>query len=172
MTLERAKVITEITTAWLGFLGLLVAGVFAAYQYVDNEQADRVKYVLSYVDRYNQSPLLSARQRVDEVWIRSWARQKDALKSGVNAEGMHRDFVLATIDSSINTSDLHLQLIFFEQLSSCISAKICDEKTAKVFFRDDAASFFNQHYPWISKERADRSDEAFGKQLQGFLEKP
>lgn len=168
MKLNDFKTVSDIASAWFGLLALLAGGGFAVFQYLEKDKADRVKETLSYLERYNKSPILDARQRLLVAWRAHDAELVSSITKPTGSADEYRQLVLHVIE----TEALYLSIIplvdFYDSLQVCSNAKVCDPATAKQFFLRDARTFYTLHYPLIEAERSGRKDPRFAVALEAF----
>jgi hypothetical protein len=169
--LERTKILTEIVTAWISMLALIIAGCFAGFQYLEKEDGERVKETLSFLGRFNTSPVLDARRKIATTWDGNMSQMIEILERKPFIDSDYRQFILKTIHDGGIGQDVALVIEYFDSLEVCIRAKICDGPAAAQFFKAEATSFFRQHYRHIQRVREERHDERFAQDLERFTKR-
>jgi hypothetical protein len=170
MTAERAKLVTEIWTAWLSAIALVVGGGFAAYQYRAKLQDDRISETMKFLERYGRSPASEAQSAIARAWDSFDSRQASILSELPFSLEKHEDFVLDVISSTGIGPEINLLVSFFESLSVCVSKHICDSEVAIGFFQREARAFYNQHYAKIQHEKLRRGDPVIGDGIVWFTQ--
>jgi hypothetical protein len=163
MTAEKFKTITDIFTAWINTLALLIGGLFAATQYIEKSKSDQVASSLSFIDRYNKSPFYETRLSIEKKWLKHESEQIKILSMKSTRTVDHPKFVLEIIKSEGMERDLIALESFYSTLEACVERHICDENTAAAMIGKDADAFYMQHYAFISKIRESRQDATFGE---------
>lgn len=166
--LERTKILTEIVTAWISMLALITAGIFAGYQYLENEKGARVKETLSFVSRFNTTPVLDARRKIASTWEGAMPQLKIILSKKSPVDGEYSQFTNKTIQDAKIAQDISIVIEYFEALEVCIRAKICDGDTAVKFLQPEALRFFRLHLDHVSSVRVDLNDARFAQELEAF----
>lgn len=167
--LERTKILTEIITAWISMLALIIAGIFAGYQYLQNQKGDRVKETLTFVNRFNATPVLDARKKIATTWEIAMPRLKVILGKKPPIDEEYSSFILETIRDAKISQDIGLVIEFFEALEVCIRAEICDGDTAVQFLQPEALSFFRLHFDHVNATRVDLNDKRFAREFEAFV---
>lgn len=164
-SLERIKLITDIATAWIGVVALSVGALFAGFQYLEKDRADKVKETLNFVERYAKPPFSEAHTKVIETWIKHQADIDDALAAN---DDRFNTKMLDIIRAERLQASIYTLIDFFDALEVCVAHDICEVKVALQFFGQEARAVFNQNYALIEHERKRRNDPTFAQGLQRF----
>ncbi|MBI3016006.1 MAG: hypothetical protein HYY65_13325 [Candidatus Tectomicrobia bacterium] len=168
MKLDEWKTITEIVGIAVTVIGALIGGIFAGYQYLEKEKADRVKESLSFVERFHKPPTYDSWQRITNAWLKYEARMDALLDDPKLRTDQWVSFVRTVVKNEKLTSDVLAVIDFFGVLQICVRSDICDAATAKAFFGSEARTFFRLHYSVIDAKRKSRADPTFAKDLEEF----
>lgn len=166
--LQRWKAFSDVLATWVGIIAVISGGIFAAYEYLENEKASRVRETLAFVERFSRSPIYEVRRRLDEAWYPNLAKLETALKTRTSDE-QYTQFILDFIERKKLDADVREMIEFFRALAICTKNQICDERTAKSFFGDHAMSFYHLHYRYITYLRNKTGDISYGSEIQQFI---
>ena len=160
-------------------VGVIVAGVFAIFQYLDIRKEARIEKTLSFVTMFNDAttPVGQARDRITEVlWLNE--KQLSKLQRAINtlppaeAALLRQRFIRGLIEGPDGESGLrkHLNdvIAFFESLSICTKHGLCDRRSAEAFFSEYAADFWRNFEQFVSDRRKWASD--YGAGIEAFAE--
>ena len=164
---ERVKVVSDIVVAWVGLLAVIVGGLFAVVQYVDNGKSARVKVTLEFFERYQRDAVLQARQRVHEAWAPATSRELNAL-----LDAGRYDAADQWVNQVVETKQLRGALVtlvdFFDALQVCIAHALCDRSTAEAMFQSDASRIVMLHWAFIAAQRQEM-DATFAQETERFV---
>lgn len=161
MISEDQKRTSDFVLSWLGVLGAITAAVFSSVQYLDAKQKDRVDRVLSYLERYGAAEMIGDRRLVELEWDKLNGRIR-AIPKGSTEEvaQQYNRLVLGHIDANANLNAAVVGMLeFFEELSLCAQADICDRRATLVFLGREGRAFFRAVYPYVCWRREMWSSE-------------
>jgi len=165
MTLEKAKALTDIIGTIFGVTGAIVAGFFAGYQYLEAKKAEQIKETISFVNRLDAPVLHDSLARLSKTWI----IKEPEIDSHVNNKEDWNSFVIKVVSDHKLENDVISIIDYYKGLQLCVREEICDRKTAIVFLKSDARTFYRLHYPFISQLRTSRNDPSFAVELESFV---
>ena len=168
--LERAKLVTDIATPWIGTVALIGAGIFSMFQYLENEKGNRVKETLTFLDRYNKTPFLDARRNISIMWEKNAEKRDVLLKAKPFPESEFDALVIKIIGDEKLQLDMSLTIEFFESLEVCVKKNICDADTAIQFFQPEAIAFYRLYLAHIESLRTQHTPR-YGIGLEKFTER-
>jgi hypothetical protein len=168
LDLDRVKLISDVLAAWVGVVALLAGGIFGIQQYLAQEEGDRVKETLNFLDRYHKEPFVSARMALYKTWDKYTAKENSFRLGQVFDEKGFSSFIRETIKEENLTASVDLVTDFYSALEVCITAHACDQDLALLLFHADATAHFNRHFPYIDWARTDQNDPNVGKRLEEF----
>src|SRR5690606_24530482 len=71
-------------------------------------------------------------------------------------EKVTNDWFVNTINSDeLMRSAVERLALFYDTLAVCVAEELCDEKTAKALFTQNAAAFASTVYPWVAHRNQD-----------------
>jgi len=147
-------------------VAIILGGMFGAYQYLQNQQGDRVKKTLELVREVRSGEIKSTNAKLTEVWN---ARSKEIAEKLNLGKKEFGDYIMEKVEADKSAPQLFLLIDFYNDLGSCSEAKICDEVTARNYFCNDATGFFNLFRPFINKIREDQSNPMIALPLEKFV---
>ena len=114
--LERAKLFSDMISAWIGVLAIAIGGIFAAYQYLEKEASDRTKATFDMLERFGKAPLFDARRKVENAWLRHSA-ELAVVVNAPSAEPQSLESLVLKVshDESI-AGDVYVLISFFETI--------------------------------------------------------
>ena len=170
MSIDRVKIISDIVATWVGLVGLLVGGAFGLVQYIEKEQADRVKATMDLHSRFNNSVIFDLHKRLTSVW----ADRLDQLVSQTESAAVTPDgwpkYVNTVVLEERLGPEVAALVDFYEAVQICAENKVCDRSTAYAFFGVDARRFYLLHLPYIEQLRNKRKDLTYGRKLEAFVQ--
>jgi hypothetical protein len=163
-------------------LGTLVGGIWALFEYADNQNAARVTRTLTYVERFNGESLMDARSRLGRTWynLRDYVARTDIGQGDATYNERMGQLVFQVVEhapvemtdgrrSEGLVGDLDQIQGFFGELQICIEGKLCDKPTADAYFADYAQRFYCLHQPFIAYKQRDY-DSSYGVKLKTFID--
>lgn len=165
MRIEDVKIWSEIIGTWVTIIGVFAGGLFALNEYLEKASSERIKVTLEYVDTFNRDPLQSARSHLDDIWF---PRTNEIfLKTELGEEELSK-FVIDVIKQNNLKHYIDLVVGFFDNISACACAKLCDEQTVRNFFGKYAFDFYGLNFPYIQKRRKQMRDSSYGSSLEAI----
>lgn len=139
----------------------LVSGItFSVFQFLVYQQAERVKYTFTYVERYDGEPLLTARRRIsdairdheDKIAQLNTARMSPEAASRVKIR--LASFLVNDANAGNGIAREIDQVVgFFNGLEVCIGEQLCDAKVADAFLATQAQTLWINFGPYIEGRR-------------------
>lgn len=162
-TLQRIrglKPISEFLATWVTIVGAFGAGLITLYEYHAKVIGDRVAETLRYEEKFESTPLLEIRQRLDSFWTDAFDGMTTAGKKGQHALSI---FVTQSIDGDKRVQGDTLAILnFFDGLKACNCAGLCDLKLTMQLLGKDAFDFYGLNYPYIMSQRKKFGDSSYG----------
>jgi hypothetical protein len=164
----RARLYRELLQ-WsriLAHFAFVGAALYAAAQWYGAKVDGQVKQVLTLYDKYNSTPLIQYRKDLDALI----ANNNDAFNTAMH-EKKQDDYVklivrLMTTSDAANGFDLISD--FFDGLSVCVSASLCDEDVAVRLFHPRALELFDVYAPYIGYVRGQNGVKDFAAGIIEF----
>jgi hypothetical protein len=169
ISLEKAKLISEICTAAVGTFAILVGGIFALVEYQDNKQSNRVRASLDFLETRNSQPLTDGWSRIRTAWRKHDFKHNEFLSRTKLDIREYFAFVNTVIDNEELDEAIVVVIGFFETLEVCSQELVCDEATSRAMFEREANSFYNLHYPFIERQRIKYGDPSYASGLKRFV---
>jgi hypothetical protein len=147
--------------------GILIAGVFALYQFMDAKQDARVQRTSEYITRYEEGTPAAALRRINAA-LRPYAPQFEKLtgEDGLSA-ATRKDMVLTLFDHSPTLAeDVDAIVGFYKGLDACVRQLLCDRTTAVTYFGPEASEFYSNFEPYFGVRHV--SDPAFASSVVLF----
>jgi hypothetical protein len=166
--LARRKTISELWSTWIGLVALILGGLFAMFQYLEKEKADRARYSMDFLKQYNAKEVFDARQHLARVWGQRQQMLSDLARAETDAARKHGAYVLETIEQEKLSNDIVVMADFYEKIQICSERSLCDPVTSKALFRKDAMHFYRLHYSYIQEVRS-KADKTFAAELEDFV---
>src|SRR5262245_47492152 len=169
---KTTKLVTEVVTPWLTFVGLLAGGLYTLYEYGERQKEARVATTMQYVSRYMTPPLSDHRAALFNAWE---ANEDTILPVLMNKQLTTEEIVKqfqTTMLNVVREASLGLsiqeELLYFEQLTQCIDIELCDRAVAQSTLHIVARDIFDQYYPYICSLRDRYGDPSIGAALERF----
>ena len=161
---------------WIDLLvkvGAVFAAVFAVHQYMQARADARVANTLDYVSEFRDGRSrtgLAVKQISEAMWrdadqIREFQWLAGQLPPDQRDEAirtMIAKFIYGTDESPGLRSEVDEIVSFFEALTICMEARLCDRATARAFFADYADVFWRNFDVYLVDQRALVADYAEG----------
>lgn len=150
-------VLVSLATLLVTIIG---AGV-ALLEYREAQQRERVERVFRYSDTLAGEGEANARiNQLGDAFVLAWpalaqsAGGADATRAQL--EKVTADWFVDTIsyDPSLRSA-VERMALFYDTLAVCIAEGLCDERTAKALFTQQAAAFASTAYPWVAHRNAE-----------------
>lgn len=145
-----------------GAVSFLVAAPYALFQYWQARDAARVEQTLNFYKLYNAKPFTDYRERITKALVKHKASIEEAATD--EARLSRAQFNL------IKTEDAEMELLllfdFFDGVSVCVTAQVCDEDTAAKLFKPRARDLYENFYQYMMDQRANSTRADFGAGLQ------
>lgn len=166
---------------WVEFATLLVVllGVPAFfYERWSAGKDARIEHTLDYIEQFQDGRIGQARSDLTLAWS-DYGPEIQALNAAGGVDrGILERWVSTTVAASVERSPqdnlrsaLFVMADFFDQLSLCIDARICDEQTAQRYFAAEASQFMCLYGGEVQSMRAQLSLGSFGTGLQSLAER-
>lgn len=145
--------------------GAIFAGVFAVQQYLVARDDLRTARALEYVTRFTSEDTAVGRARAnitERLWdnVSQIRRLRVLLKQlpDEQAAEVRNRFLVKLLHGTAAQSglsrDLHIIVEFFDELSICLGANLCDAGVVHEFFNDYARTFWSNFGPAIVERRS------------------
>jgi hypothetical protein len=158
--IRSVKTASEILATWVTISGALGAGLITLYEYHTKARGERVTETLRYEEKFQSSPLLDTRARLDGFWTGQFPEMSAA---GKESQEQLSSFIIQSITSDKRVqADTVALLNFFDGLKACICADICDSKLSMRLLGKDASDLYGLNYPYIMSQRRQLNDESYG----------
>lgn len=171
MRLDRAKILSEIATAWLGLIALLIGGIFAIVQYLSQQEDGRVKETLSMYQQYNKGAIHESNMIIFMAWETREKELDAVLDASPFSPQTYYKEIIKIIDEEKLLRHIFVLISFFDALDVCVNENICDAKVALMLFHQDACAFYHLHFAKIAEVRQRRKEAFLAIQLQHFVAK-
>ena len=148
-------------------LALMGGGIYAICQYDAKITEDRVREVFTFLNKRDQSPLLETRRLVDSSYVKAFEQIK-ALAKESNSESRNKKYceiVRGVIESNSLEQAFDSIIEFYDTLDVCITSGLCDQATAKSFFRPEAIRLAHAYWCYINFRREDSKDVEYARGL-------
>lgn len=158
MSEQRSFGQTLLSLATL-FVTVVGAGV-AFFEYRDAQYRERVQRVFTYADNFaREADANEAIGGLADAFVVSWP----SLAASAGANPTREQLKKLTDDWFVNyisgdpllRSAVERMTLFYDTLGVCVSQGLCDEKTAKALFTQQAAAFASTVYPWVEYRNRD-----------------
>jgi hypothetical protein len=145
-----------------GAVSFLAAAPYALVQYWQARDAARVEQTLSFYKLYNAKPFTDYREKMTKALVKHKIPFKEAASD---------EILLSEAQSNlIKTEDAEMELLllfdFFDGVSVCITAKVCDDDTALKLFKPRARDLYINFYQYMMVQRGNTTTSDFGAGLQ------
>jgi hypothetical protein len=150
--------------AQLSFVG---AAIYAGFQWYSAKVDGRVQQSLNFYEKYNSVPFTQYRSNISK-FISS--NMEDLKKAGTQQEYI-KIFLRKMKDSGI-VSDFDILADFYDGLSVCVSAKLCDEDVAAQLFQIQAEGLYNPFFPYVKFVREQNKVKNFALGLEKIRDNP
>jgi len=165
LSLRALKERIEIASIVIGMTGATVGALFAAFQYLEQVQANRVKATIELVQRFGTPPISQHWDRLEEAWL----NVENEFPKHIADQDDWNKFVGDTVEGAKILPDIMSIVEFFKTVEICVENNICDKSSAEAFFLGDATHFVHLHYPVIEKRRDARHDQSLGSETEKFI---
>ena len=135
------------------------AGV-ALLEYRGAQERERVERVFRYSDTLASE--VAANDRINalgDAFIANWptlAASAGDNPSPARLKALTDEWFVNVINGDPDLrSAVDRMALFYDTLSVCVAANMCDEKTAKALFTQQAAAFASTVYPWVAYRNKD-----------------
>ena len=150
----------------LAKLGLLAGGAFAVLQFLDAKEEARVQRTMTYIARYEDGSVNSARQTIGDA-LRPYLAQFSRISEDGGVTGDDRDAMVMTLveSGSGKAIDAEIDTIvdFYEGLAICVAEAICERRVVlRYFARGEAQDFYGNFEPYIRMRRINTPTYAEG----------
>lgn len=160
-TLQTHKTIAEIFGIWAGIAGAFIGGGFAAAQYLEAKQDQRVARVMEFRNEFQSENLINARKEIAAAWS-----DLTGLDEAARSDAAYREYALQkdrpVIGYIIDVAE------FYDSLAICIRSGLCDSNTALDFFGAESVRFFQAHYHMIADIQVAYGTREFGTLMSEF----
>jgi hypothetical protein len=147
--------------------GILIAGVFALYQFMDAKQDAKVQRTSVYITRYEDGTPAAAIRRINAA-LRPYLGQFAKLtgEGGLSAE-TRNEMVLSLFEQHATLAeDVDAIVDFYEGLDTCVRQSLCDQATAVRYFGPEARQFYSNFEPYFRERNV--SEPAFASSVARF----
>src|SRR4051812_8952170 len=134
--LQRIKVVSDIAIAWLSFLGLVTAGIFALIQFLDAKTKQAVEQSFRLHSQNWSSPLFEQQLATRKAWFllapSVLAVLSDPKKSDDQAQREYDELIAKAIssDPQLQTS-IDTLVDYYEAVATCVTNGLCDSASTK-----------------------------------------
>jgi len=194
--LEERKLRTEIWTAWVTAISLVIAGLFAAWQYSEAKEAVQTQRALDRIARFSSPELLEARIAVSVREAETAEGFKEALvqkrqelaEQGrltspggdkPNPEGQAElmevlsRFVLREMvglgSGESQQANLRLILDFLDETAICAQRNLCDEDVITDVIGNFGQGHIRTYMPYLCYLRDNLGDPAIAQRAEAFF---
>ena len=155
--LTANKGIAEALNSWLGVLGIIFAGAYGLFEYIEHKQAVRVERSLTYVEKNRTGNVVEARLSLNQLLAKNHQSLIDILsqpgQTPAELSKAYNDFVIQMAKSAETQRKLEISFSFYEEIAICVERELCDREVINSFFSDEARSLFNSFYPYVCSLR-------------------
>ena len=161
---------------WVEVVAVVLASIFAVYQFLEHKSAVRVERSMAFVERYQDSGLIQeARIKITDSMSKQLPKINQVLTnqklSAVELNSIYSTEIMLIVEQESLGSWLEYLFVFYEQILLCRELNLCDDSVAELFLDDDARHYVRTFYPYICHVRSEwNNPEAYAKVL-GFYVK-
>ena len=167
------KGLADALKSWLGILTIFIGGAYSILEYIEHKQAVKVERSLSYVGDYRRGEIANAKLALNQLLADN---NNDIVKilshEYKNQEALNKaydNFIIKITNQSVIQRNLEVMFSFFEEAAVCVDKKLCDRDVIKIFFNDDAKSFFNAYYPYVCRLRRQWKNDTVYLKVEKFF---
>jgi hypothetical protein len=143
-----------------GVITFLFGIPYGLWQYLDLRHEKRVEQSLALHNLFNSTSFLASRAKITRALTKHWSEIDplfDPYDASKIASTLER--VLAAEDAE---ADVHLVIDFFDGVSSCVNAALCDSNTALDLFKRLAIQQYTIFDEYIKLQRKKVAQPGFG----------
>ena len=136
--MEKAKLLSDIATSWIGLLGVLGALFFGINQYIQNNNSslsDKKKESLTFLENYSNEQMVISRRALDEVAIpilgdalRAAKQANSAIEANKLARNAIDSQIVGKIESNQNNKEINEVVLFLDRAWNCVELDLCDKE--------------------------------------------
>lgn len=153
-------------------IALLAGIIISLYQFLEYQKAERIKYTIQFVEKYDRDNFLRARQKVSDVLRQHEKKivQLNTIRMSADADSKLRSRMaqFLVMDSNNGTGiakEIDLVVRFFNGLQICIENNLCNPSIANAFLLAHAKNIWLNFGPYIIKRRKIISGYGLGIEL-------
>lgn len=161
----------------LSFIAIIFGVPLFFYQQWQNTEIRRTEETLRFVNLFQQERIASARAEL----LLPWFKYTSEIQRINNSNGLERSMLNRWVEKMIEASAhsnpeknlIHSIIIitdFFDQLYLCINIKVCQEESAKLYFREYSSKFYSLYGHKIEELSSSLSISTFGRGIKYFGE--
>jgi hypothetical protein len=142
----------------------LFAAPYALFQYNQSKEAASTEQILNMFKMYNSAPFTGYREKVTKALIKN--------RDKINAASRDVSALEAVQFEIIRQEDMEVELLllfdFFDAVTFCVTAGVCDNNTAVKLFRPRALDIYLNFYQYMMAQRASTATGDFGMGLEAI----
>lgn len=158
---------------FLSKIAIVLGIVFSAYQFVNYQKDERIRYTFGYIDKFDGERYLAARGRIEETLrahetkIAHFNAQRMTSEAG---QDLRRKIANFLVNESRNgagiVADLDLLVDFFEGIEICLTENLCERGVAEAFLQKQSEMLWLNFGPYIEDRRTIIG--TYGRGLEAF----
>jgi len=173
--LTTNKGIAEALNSWLGVLGIIFAGAYGLFEYIEHKQAVKVERSLAYVEKNRTGSVGEARLYLNQLLAKNQQSLIDILsqpgQTEVELGKAYNDFIIQIVKSAEAQRKLEISFSFYEEIVICVERELCDREVIISFFSNDAKGLFNSFYPYVCSLRRQWNNDTVYLKTEKFYGK-
>lgn len=163
---KRQRLTSVIETVYKA--GLILGGLFAAWQYWEAKLDAQIARTIAYVDRFESGSVGQARGEIREELLPYMSQFREVTAAGISDQD--RDELVLSIaeanDSRIARNLDHV-VDFFQGLNICVEEGLCDRRVAMAYFQtSDARDLWTNFEPYVRLRR--ENNPLYGREFERY----
>jgi hypothetical protein len=150
--------------AWLfGGVSVVVGTAWGLLLFYKANMDDHVKITLAFYDKFNASPYTTYRESIDKL---NDLHDVELQKAAAGDEETYQNKLVELLNKSDTGYGLDLITDFFDGVSACVEAKLCDRNVAFKLFQPRAEELYNEFFPYMKYESTHNGPTNYGLGVQ------
>lgn len=141
-----------------GAVSFLLAAPYAFGQYVQSKDAGRVEQTLTLFKMYNAAPFTGYREKLTKALVKN----KDKIDKASQNVAAFEALQFRIVRQENMEAELLLLFDFFDGVTFCVTANLCDNDTAIRLFKPRAADIYVNFFQYMMKQRGKSTTRGFG----------
>lgn len=165
---------SNLVDAIAKIFGVALAVFYVAqYAYDISREHDRStkKAAISYIERFNQEEIVSARESVANFWVKNAEISKLALQRKIANNNFDYYVVAQLAKESQTHRSLNRVGYFFDEVYFCLNSGNCDQNVTMSFFCDAVTGYEENYFRLLRKRRSNSLGRNLYNGTLSFYEK-